>query len=165
MQDNLIDLQPKLENALCVAEKCGLKAFVPEYLEKVCLLTSCPCFQYIIPQLSSSQLPVNALTFLDTLTEFQKMAKLRVFWTAPKAMAKEKRLYAMWMENQATRDLVADMHVKVDAAQRKIQNRKGQNEEVMTEYQKKLQLINDANHEKIQRTMYVGDSSSICDRF
>lgn len=81
------------------------------------------------------------------------MAHLRISWTAPKAMAKEKRLYAMWSENKNNRQLVVELQKKVGEAQRQMHDRTEKSEHVLEEFKRRLELINQDNDERIEQAM------------
>lgn len=87
------------------------------------------------------------------MNQFRKIAQLRIFWTAPKAMAKEKRLHAMWTENISTSEMVQELHKKVDATQRLLQDRTMKSEGVMLEYQRQVVELNKQNTDTISKIM------------
>lgn len=100
------------------------------------------------------KLPSNALAFIETLRELGEIAKLRIFWTAPKIMAKEKRLYTMWTENLVTKDLVDELRAKVGAAQQQQEHKLTQNESIMEAYRHRVEQLNAENNSRIEKTMY-----------
>lgn len=69
-------------------------------------------------------------------------------------MAKEKRLYAMWTENLVTKELVDELRIKVDTAQHQQKQKLKQNESILETYRKKVEELNAANDERIEKTMY-----------
>lgn len=70
-------------------------------------------------------------------------------------MAKEKRLYAMWSENKNNRHLVGELQKKVGDAQRQMHDRTERGENVLVEFERRLQQINKDNDERIEQTMWA----------
>lgn len=141
-----------LEGCLRTAEKIGLKAFIPDYIDKVRTYIEHGDIQIWLSL--CLKLPSNALAFIETLRELGEIAQLRIFWTAPKIMAKEKRLYTMWTENLVTKDLVDELRAKVGAAQQQQERKLTQIESIMEAYRDRVEQLNAENNGRIEKTMY-----------
>lgn len=110
-------------------------------------------YKCILPNSFSTaiKLTEEATSFLDTLGKFSEMSRLRISWTAPKAMAKEKRLYAMWTENLDNRKLVAELQNNVVEAQQQMHDRAERSDEVLADFEQQLVQINNDIEERIEQ--------------
>lgn len=108
------------------------------------------------------EIPFAAGRFSNQLRTLRDMAEYRITWTAPKAMAKERRLHDMWTENLEASVKVTELRARVQSDQETLKNKLSENVEQLEVREKKITQMNEENKELIARTMFVGLVFLLC---